>query len=669
MKWYKKIALLLAGVMCFSVVGCKSKTNKPADGSDPSNPNDPSNPGQTTATPVNPVRDPDQHYIAGGLHKVSVTDSTRPFIVDGATDYTVIVGEDQSELNTARAFLIKYVEKATGVVLDYDYYDQDVTYSADAKYIVLGCPELFAAAGLTMPTDNIGQTGYYVKSAGNSVFLQTKGVFGYQNAVIAFLRHVLGYEMYSGDIVTFSKSGATLPDLDITEKPDFEFHIQGNPVTSDTRYGMGFMDTSQIFIPIDGLTQHNTFAFLPPATYKASHPDWYSTTNDQLCYTAHGHGDELEKMVDTVYQRMIQLLEEKPNVSNITFTQEDVRSQCACGACQKIMEDYGTISAAIIKFCNNLSRKVQAYLQAQAEEAGTAKREFNIMFFAYHRSEKPPATKDANGVWHPIDETVVCDENVGVYIAPIDAFYNKSFYHDDNASAANNIDGWAACSQKLYMWLYETNYSYYFYPINTYDTMIETYRYCFDRGAIYMMNEGQWDQPNVTHFSKLKEYFNAKAEFDVNVNFNDVANDFFANYFKEAAAPMRQFFDELQAQLRWIEATYPADVPGGIYNNMEQERFWPKKMLDHWLDLCDEAYAAIEPYRARDPELYEALHKNILLETIFPRYALIRLYPGRYDAGELREMQLSFKEDANALSIRRHRENKSIDEIYNDWNV
>lgn len=664
MKWYKKIALLLAGVMCFGVAACGSKTNQTTD---PSNPNNPDNP-QTTK-PVNPVRDPDQHYIEGGLHKVSVTESSRPFIADGATEYEIIVGSDQAQLNEANAFLRKYIEKATGVTMNFEYYDESITYDANSKYIVIGCPELFASAGLTMPADDIGQTGYYVKSAGNSVFLQTKGVFGYQNAVIAFLRHVLGYEIYSAEIVTFSKSGATLPDLDITEKPDFEFRIQGNPVGYDARYGMGFMTTGDIFIPIDGLTQHNTFAFLPPNMYKASHPYWYSTTNDQLCYTAHGDESEFDQMVDTVYKRMMQLLADKPNVANITFTQEDVRSQCACSACQKIMTDYGTISASMIQFCNAVSRKVQADLQAQADKNGTEKREFNIMFFAYQRSEKPPATKDANGVWHPIDETVVCDENVGVYIAPIDAFYNKSFYNDENASAANNIDGWAACSQKLYMWLYETNYHYYFYPINTYDTMVETYRFCFERGAIYMMNEGQWDQPNVTHFSKLKEYFNGKAEFDVNVNFNEVANDFFANYFKEAAAPMRQFFDELQAQLRWIEATYPADVPGGIYNNMEQERFWPKKMLDHWLDLCDEAYAAIEPYRARDPELYAALRKNILLETIFPRYALIRLYPGRYDAGELREMQLSFKRDAQSLDIRRYRENTSIDEIYNEWNV
>ena len=54
--------------------------------------------------------------------------------------------------------------------------------------------------------------------------------------------------------------------------------------------------------------------------------------------------------------------------------------------------------------------------------------------------EKPPVKKDESGKWVPYDNSVICDDNVGVYIAPIRAAYNQSFYHDNNVSAKESIE-------------------------------------------------------------------------------------------------------------------------------------------------------------------------------------------------------------------------------------
>ena len=653
MKLYKGVTLILAGILCFSMAACGGKTK---------------NPDKDYTAPVNPVTDPVEHLYDGGLHKVSVTDSNRPFVTNGTTDYAIVLGNDGKRATEAALFLQKHIEKATGASVPIKKYGNDTPWSAQAKYIVLGSTELFAAAGLSMPSDRLGQTGYHVKTAGNSAFLMTAHDNGYSSAAIAFLRYVIGYEMYAENIVIYDKSGETLPDMDITEKPDFEFHLQSNKVSAEASYGMGFMP-GNVFVTPDGVEQqHNSFDYLPPETYRDAHHDWYSTTGDQLCYLAHGNDKEFEAMVNTVYERMIPAIDANPDANATTFTQEDVSSQCSCDACLAYQEKYKTNAASIIKFCNALNKKVQAHLAEQAEAAGTPKRDFNIIFFAYQRSETPPA-KFEDGVWKPIDENVVCDENVGVYIAPIYASYNQSFYSAYNEASATAIAGWTACCQKLYMWLYETNFHYYFLPFNSYESIIETYRYCKNMGAIYVWNEGQYDNGNATHFSKLKEYINAKAEFDVNVNYKDVVDNFFANYFGAANDPMRLFFDELQAHLHWLDKAYPADFKGFIFDEVEQARFWPKKTLDHWLALCDEAYAAIESVKATDPERYEALKRNILLETLFPRYALIQLYPGNYSASALNAMKQQFKVDAQSLGVSRVREYHSIDELYSAWGV
>lgn len=678
MKGIKRIAVLLACVLCVGFTACTKNKNNPVDPNNPDNPNE-----LPIVTPVNPVPDKEQHYVTGNLHKVNVTPSSRAFVANGESEYKIVVGSDNAVVTEAARFLQKQIRQATGATLPIVMYSSDLTYGANAEYIVLECDELFKAAELTMPTDDIGATGYYIKSAGKSVFMQTKGVYGYQNAVIAFLRGVLGYEMYSADIVTFENKGETLPDLDIVERPDFEFHVTSQPVPAEAEYGMGFMRRNDLFISVEGHDQHNSMDYLPPETYNDSektetyHPNWYSTIQrdkekQQLCYNARGDEEEYNAMVDAVAAKMITLLTENPNTSNIGFTQQDGDLDCQCDACKAMNADdkFGSAgySAGVVKLCNAVSKKVQAYLQEEADKAGEEKREFNIVFFAYGNTDVPPA-KQENGKWQAMDESVVCDKNVFPYLAPINAVYNKSFYDEDNATEAAKLDGWAACSDKIYYWLYETNYSCYLFPYNSYDTIIETYRYCYNNGAKYIYSEGQHNQPIVTHFTKLKEYLNAKAMFNVNVNFKDVADDFFANYFREAAAPMRQFFDEMQAQLRYIEKAYPEDVRGSIFDEVEDAKFWPKRMVDRWVGFIDDAYAAIEPYKIRDPELYDVLYNNILLESIFPRFAQIHLHSGYYGAEELRQMRIAFRTDAQNLGITRYDENAPIDSIFTSWNI
>ncbi len=652
---YKWVSGFLAAVLALMLVGCGE--------------------GGRTATPLGTLTPPEAHHVTNGLHKVSVTETGREFIVNGTTQYKLVVPDDGAELRTAAGFIRTQLTAATGGAPEL-LTESEVNASEwdhESKYIVMGVSSLIERAGLDAPDqleDDIGQSGYYIASVGDSVFLQVLSVYGWQQAAIAFLRHTVGYDMIAGDTVIFEKDGSTLPDLYIIESPDFQFRVQGNQTTSDARYGMGFVATNNVFAPVGSNIVHNAFDYLPKTTYQTAYPEWYSTDGTQLCYTARGdRKGTLDEMVGTVADVVIDALEANPTIGNITFTQQDTATRCTCDGCNAIVSEYGTISAAIIQFCNGVDDIVQEYLQCKAEESGTAKREFNLLFFAYHQSEAAPVTKLADGTFRPIDESVVCNEHVGVYIAPIRAAYNQSFYDETNITTAENIQGWTACSRKLYMWLYETNFHYYFYPLNNYDSMIETYRFCKENGAIYMMNQGQYNQGAVTHFSRLKEYINAVAQFDVNAELSDITDRFFTYYFRDAAQPMREFYDQLVAHLRMLENAYPVDVNGNIYNNMEQARFWPKKTLDGWLALCDQAYEAIAHYQEEDPELYAVLSEHILLETIFPRFALLELYSSYYDSTELFRLRTQFKEDCTALNIRQESETGSIATVWASWGV
>lgn len=649
MKKIKLLSILCAGLICFTglLAGCTNNAAKPAE-------------------PRNPVTETAEHKYAGGVHKVNVTLTDDDMVSGGKSDYEIVVPENGDEFSKRAATLVrKHFASATGVALQMT--DDQTAFSQEKKWIVLGSEKLFEEAGLTMPTDDIGETGYYIKTVGKSIFVAAKSGYGLVNGAIGFLSAAIGYEMFADDTVVYT-AGETvkLPNCDIIDKPDYEFYLSSNKISSDGATGMRFQGSGDVFIPVGGEPWHNSFKYLDPSVHAAAHPSWFSADRKQLCYTAGGDPDDLNEMLDEFMKTMVASVEAYPNVKNITITIQDVNTMCRCEACTRLLEKYGTDSAAVIMFCNKVSERLEKYFADKVAGTNRSPREVNILFFAYYKTTQPPV-KEVNGQYVAIDDEVKCRDNVGVYIAPISAAYNADFYDEANNYTAGIIKGWGALSNKLYMWLYETNYSYYLYPLNSYDTMLETYRFCKNNNAIFMFPEGQYNQGNVTAFGKLKEYFNSKALWDVNVDYSKICDDFFNAYFRSAAEPMRRYFEELQLQLKYIETTYP-EIGGGIYDNMAQARFWPKRLLDQWSGYIDEAYALAEPLKASDPELYETLAKHINLESIFVRFALVTLHSGSYSAQTLTQMREDFKSDCTALNITMFSEKMSLNDIFLSWN-
>ena len=632
----------------------------------------------TEVSAKNPIGVDTEHYQDKTLHKVKVTETNRPFVQNGESEYVILYEDGQMEARAACALISKQVAAATGCNIPVES-TADIAWSETAKYIVLGREELFEAAGLTMPEDELGPAGYYIKTCGESVFIEVNSIFGYQQAAITFLRHVVGYEMYSEDTVVFYKTGETLPDMDIVERPDFGYRVQGNKVSNETNYNMGFINNQDIIIPVTtSVSNHNgyfhnslnyfdsTETNLNPELLKA-HPNWFSTGGAELCYTARGDEKELELMVNHVVERMKLAVDKYSDMNVVTFTIQDNYDTCKCASCQELMNTYKTAAAGNIRFVNKVADKIDAWLTEKAETEGTKKRELIITVFGYHLTTNPPV-KEVDGKYEPIDETVRCRDNVGVFVAPIEASFTHSFYDEVNKTYANIVEGWGAISNHIFAWLYEPNYSHYLYPFNTYDSTLETMRFCVANNALYVWTEGQSLQYNPPGFNKFKEYFNSKAEFDVNVNYDDLVEGFFANYFAEAQAPMKQFFNEVQMWCRHIENMDPT-INGTIYENIAQAKFWPKKTLDHWMDLIDEAYAAIEPLKYTESDRYAVLARHIKNESIFPRFALLTLYPGNYSAATLQQMRVDFKADCTELNIKWQSQNVSLDMLYTQWGI
>ncbi len=256
-----------------------------------------------------------EHKVTNGLHKGvdNIPDTGVPFVTDGSSEYKIVASNtDENHKNAiakAAGFISSHINGATGVALEVIDGDSDVEWSKTAKLVVIGSDKLQQEAGFRTTNDDIGLTGYRIQTIGNSVFVSAEGDSGYNLAALALLRILVGYDCLDLDAYIYTKDGSYLPELDIVERPDFDYRVDQTYYTVGVprAYSMGF-NQGDPYMTADPC--HTTFYFLPPKEYESDNKDWYSNQRcnfvddqdnylvnaAQLCYTAHGKPEELKTL-------------------------------------------------------------------------------------------------------------------------------------------------------------------------------------------------------------------------------------------------------------------------------------------------------------------------------------------------------------------------------------
>ena len=649
------LSLALAACLAFSVTGCKGR-----DDSDGAN-----------EKPRNPIAESIDRLYAGGLHKVNVTKTDNVLISeDGSTDYKIVYPKEAHEYELAAA---RYIAQQMIYAVDADIEvmeeDENLAYSANDKYIAVGSCKLFEKAGLTLP-EELRQDGCYIKSAGNSVFINSPTHLGIKRAATVFLEHTIGLEFIWSDTILYTAQKGekvTLPTFDIIEQSDAAVGAVNGLYGEEAMMAAKITD-ADFYLPLRGdgnNVWHNSFVVFDEKTRNA-HPVWVSDGGEQLCYSAHGVTDEddpensLEAMVEYAADWYMEDIRKYPEYSDVTFTQQDVPTWCSCEACKASAEKYGADSAVLIRFSNKLAARINEKAKAEGIE-----RTIRVWIFAYHATKTPPVIKQADGTYKPVDESVVC-KNVGVVNAPIEAKYTHKLYDSVNQSSYENIIGWNAVTDTTHFWIYETNFHNYFYPYNTFDTIAENVRFCLEQGAVQVYSQGIWNTNGLTHFTRYKSYLLSKLLWDANTDVEKARERFFEQYFGDAAEAMNTYYLEMLAHTRWIEENFE-EITGGLYEAIEQAQFWPKGVVNRWLSLIDEAYAAVEKYRDTDTELYNKLVEHIKIESMSPRFMAIRLHGNDYSTETLKQMKADFKADCVELGFDLVREHDSLETIVAEW--
>ncbi len=600
-----------------------------------------------------------------GTHKVSVKEGTHDLVKDGQTSYTVVLPKDSDEVLTfAASELSSFLAASFGPRME-TVEDEGLTLSQNSEYFVIGKDNALAA-GIDLPA-GLGTRGAYVETRGNAVFLLGETSTGALNAVYEWLHYAIGFEAYGTDEIVY-ETGADLKlkDIEITEVPDIESLATTFGWTdTDLNTCRRLRYTFSYWLSVGGSSYHNSFLYLPKATYRQDHGEWYSTDGMQLCYTAHGDEESLDEMISAVADNMKKELIRDTELTHVTITQEDVATWCTCPACRELNEKYGTDAVSVIRFCNRVSRTIRAWFET--EEGKPYARDLKIGFFAYHATQPAPVTYDAaTDSYAPIDDTVLCDDDVGVIYAPIRATYQKPLSDPYNDLYYKTVRGWAAVTKNLYMWTYATNFHYYLVPTNTYNSMQFNYRFLQESGAKWLLDQNQYSVFS-TGFTALKMYLNTKLAWNTSLDMEELVRNWFDATFGPAAPRLYAVFEELRAH--WLYLEEECGYIGDCYLEPLNEKYWPVQLLKKWTAAFEAAQEDIAPVRETDRLAHSVYSGNITLESLSFRFLLLDVCASSFDAETLTALREQFREDCSACGLTNYSERAQLSDLWSSWGI
>jgi len=663
---YKLTIKLLLSMMVIGLAGCANQGGGAGGAKNEDYTNNPRT-GTITEETFN-------HKVEGTTHELHSKENKTLFARVGQACYFNIY-TDSSNINarTGAIHLKKHLSLALGINTIEIKDASGHTYDENEKAIYIGCSEQFVASGLTSAID-VGKTGYTIKSKKDNVFVNAIEYEAYSLGVNRLLELLLGYDYYMNDFVTYEKAEKQTDlysyDFDDAEIPDYQYRKSAGYNTAEYNYSSGCTSTG-IIHKTEYPWIHNAYSLL--GDYHEEHPEWFDDTPGfrpddpnkqvfQLCYTAHGDPESLQLMVEKGAEKIISVLTENPGNKIISITAEDTNAYCKCPTCLESIAKYKTEAGTIVQYINRVDDIVNAYFRNDGSYHGGTPRasletfptdyDYTIFFFAYHNTVTAPANVNEKGEFVPIDDKVITNEHVGVMMAPSNGKYIYSFYDERNKGVADNIRAWAKCTKRFLAYLYSDNWRGYTYPYNSFSADVENMKFFKELNAIWVFDSCGGENPWLPGFQEFKKYLINKAMINVNCDVDSLAKKFFRNVYGDAADTMYALYHSERSYCLSIADVYVGNINDNtMFEGESGAARWPAGMLLSWWNECDKAMKQLELIKLTDPDRYEMYRMAILLESIFPRFAMLDLHGSFYDEVTFHNLAKQLKADMLELKF------------------
>ena len=632
----KIIAFLMLFVVAFSMVGC-------ADEKDSSS-------SQTSQT---------QKHKALSYAKDATNGSDLWFVKDGKTDYKIVLPQTAtSEEVYGAEFLYDTVKDSTGVRLST--VTETASLDTNGYYIAVGKTSLLEKSGIVVDANELNTNGFVLALVGNTVVICGGSEMGTVYGCQEFLSYVISYEVYALQEVYYDKtSSVRMFDFETTAvAPSIAYISVGTRQAPTVEESIMFRGYSRLDLYDGGsgaiwdsqFIDHSVEKILPREDY----PQWY--TGSQICYSK-------AEAKDVIAEKMVERMKINPDsVFLYQLGNADDPTACSCKDCVQLSVTYGTAGGAYVVWMNDIAEKVEALMLQE----GIVKEKWYVVGLMYNAFETAPVNYDeATDKYLPVNEDVVCNEHVAIQYAPIRACHAHAF--DDDKCLSNiesgtkkDLYGWAELTDFLIIWTYNTEFYDFITLFDDYGAYSQNFKTFEKIGLDFYTPQRSGNLAGI--FEALRTYVVAKLNWDASLDYKQLVDDFFVNYYKEAAPYMRELYEAMRAQTHKIglgfgyEGCWVYAVSAGNYYAFAN---WPFQLLQSYTAIFKQAYEAIEnaDYTAKEKE---SLRLRIRQDEIFCDKYYVNNYETYFSASEYKTLYERFFDDCAILGYTEWAEGKYI---------
>ncbi|RME91357.1 MAG: DUF4838 domain-containing protein, partial [Verrucomicrobia bacterium] len=402
---------------------------------------------------------------------------------------------------------------------------RDVGVQTPDACIIVGNGPAAREAFPEVPFDALGPEEIVIRTRGQRLLLAGGRPRGTLYAVSHFLQQQCGVRWWTPWAEQVPRPDQlVVPDLDVRYAPTFESRDPFWYPAFDARWAVrNFSNSQSARIPEDwgGCIRyrgfvHTFYPLVPPQEHFAEHTEWYSLVDGkrtadhaQLCLT----NPELRRFV---VERVKQWLRESPEARIVSVSQNDWHRPCECDACRAIDEREGSHAGSLLDFVNYV-----------AAEVGKEFPHVAIDTLAYQYTRKPP-------------KTIRPRPNVIVRLCSIECNFREPLEAPANRAFAEDIRGWAAICNRLYVWDYTTDFAHYLQPHPNWFVLGPNVRFFAAHHVKGLFEQGAY-QGYGAEFSELRAWVLAQLLWDPSQDDRRLIDEFLDGYYGPAAPFIRRY--------------------------------------------------------------------------------------------------------------------------------
>lgn len=472
-------------------------------------------------------------------------------VTNGSSSYVIVLPDEPTQNETKAAKVLQnYLKRLSGANLNI-VAEKNFRQSAG---IFIGATEHTADFNSAKPVAE----AFFIGTDNKNLYIRGGSGKGVLYGVYTLLENYFGCRKYSAEptFVPSSKT-LTLPQrLMDKQEPVFMYR----EVTYPSSYDDEFLEWNKLhrFEDLWGLWAHSYFKMLPPKTYFSTHPEYYALNNGKRQPTQLCLSNEDVFNLSVAYLR--KAMAAHPDALYWSISQEDNAGFCRCDQCLKANREEGGWQGPVIRFVNRIA--------AQFPD-----KQFATLAYLYS-SHPPKKTKPA--------------PNVYIMLSTINASRHEPLATSPSAAEfRQDLAGWKALTDKIFVWDYTTDFSSFLAPFPDYDHLQPNIQYLKAQNVKGIFSQGSAD--SYSDMATYNCYLLAKLLWTPSLDDKKLTTDFLNGYYGKAGPYIGQYMNALSNNVGRTNTRL------GIYDNPvnKYKSYLSADAMDQYKAILDKAENAV----------------------------------------------------------------------------